>query len=178
MVNENGRQIPGQILYPAFRVIVSYAAPFVTAGIGGGIEEVFISAHNAALPRPVDRFVKGDRIGAETVIIEKKERHEVMCPAIALPHFIRVFRRENAELSADFHQIQILFLAPFRTGIVKPEIMITRDPYQSGEPLTKHFQGIDQFIVRWTDVTCEYKPVMGVDGDLGKGLPVAFVLKM
>ena len=51
----------------------SSRAPGLTARMWVGVEVALVGADDAGLGRPVDRLVRGHVVGAESVVVEKKQ---------------------------------------------------------------------------------------------------------
>ena len=161
---------------PAFGGLDPGPAPFFSAGVGIGVQQRLVAAHDAFFVSLLEALLLGQRaVRQERVVVQQEHRRDRDRPARPVPHRVRVLRGEDAQAAAELHQGQVPRFTAQRDRVLapRPQLVVSRGPHDGGEPLAEDAQRPLDVGVQLAHVAGQQQPVPVVAGaERGDDLPV------
>jgi hypothetical protein len=170
-----GRQLARRPSQAGQREPHPLVAPCGAVREGVGVQQVLVRGDDVRLVRVRQRRLEVEPGQPPGVVVEQEQRRHDRRAAVALPHRVRVLRRDDVELAADLDEV----LVPGGAGELhrvarrRPQLVVARRPDHLREPLAEQAQRAAQGRDRVRDVAGDDQPVaVGVRADALHDLPV------
>ena len=169
------RRVP-VVFEPALGDLDPGPAPLLDAGMGIGVQQHLVAAHDAFLVGAGQALFLGQRaVRAERVVVQTEHRRDRDRAARPVPHRVRILRGEDAQAAAELHQGQVPLFAAQRDRVLapRPQLVVPRGPHHGGEFVSQGPQRPLDVGVQLPHVPGQQQPVPGrARPEPGDDLPV------